>query len=172
MDTETKNYKNILLVEDDLRDVQLTLAALEEHNLANAVFVVNDGAEALDYLFRRGKFKDRAAGDPVVVLLDNKMPKVGGLEVLKTIKADARLRTIPVVALTSSRETPDLVEFYKHGVNAYVVKPVDFNDFIAAVKKLGVFWAAVNEAPFASANELTTIQDARSVLLAEKESTK
>jgi CheY-like chemotaxis protein len=169
MNTEDKNYKNILLVEDDLRDVELTLAALEEHNLANKVFVVNDGAEALDYLFRRGKFTARAGGDPVVVLLDNKMPKVSGLEVLKAIKADAHLRTIPVVALTSSRQTPDLVEFYKHGVNAYVVKPVDFNDFMAAVKKLGVFWAAVNEAPFASAKEIMAIQDGRGVLLEKKE---
>jgi CheY-like chemotaxis protein len=169
MDTENKNYKNILLVEDDLRDVELTLAALEEHNLANAVFVVNDGAEALDYLFRRGKFQRRAGGDPVVVLLDNKMPKVTGLDVLKIIKADVHLRTIPVVALTSSRETPDLVEFYKHGVNAYVVKPVDFNEFMAAVKKIGVFWAAVNEAPLANAKEVMTIQDGRGVLLEKKE---
>jgi CheY-like chemotaxis protein len=161
MDTENKNYKNILLVEDDLRDVELTLAALEEHNLANKIFVVNDGAEALDYLFRRGKFARRAGGDPVVVLLDNKMPKVSGLEVLKAIKADANLRTIPVVVLTSSRETPDMIEFYKHGVNAYVVKPVDFNEFMAAVKKLGVFWVAVNEAPLARAKETIIIQDER-----------
>ena len=124
-----KSYdiKNILLVEDDPRDVELTLAALEEHHLANKVVVVDDGAEALDYLYRRGKFKTRAGGDPVVVLLDNKMPKVSGLEVLKTIKADEHLKMIPVVVLTSSRETPDLIEFYKHGVNAYVVKPVDFS---------------------------------------------
>jgi len=147
MQTENRSIKNILLVEDDTRDVQLTLDALAEHNLANKVFVVNDGAEALDYLYRRGKFTDRAGGNPVVVLLDNKMPKVSGLEVLKTIKADANLMTIPVVVLTSSRETPDLVEFYKHGVNAYVVKPVDFPDFMEAVKKLGVFWAVVNEPP-------------------------
>jgi CheY-like chemotaxis protein len=168
MATENKNYQNILLVEDDLRDVELTLTALEEYNLANKVFVVNDGAEALDYLYRRGKFKTRAGGDPVFVLLDNKMPKVSGLEVLKTIKADPHLRTIPVVALTSSRETPDMIEFYKHGVNAYVVKPVDFNEFMAAVKKLGVFWAAVNEAPLASAKEVMAIQAGRGVLLAEK----
>jgi CheY-like chemotaxis protein len=164
MSTEDTNYKTILLVDDDLRDVELTLAALEDHGLANAVFVVSDGAEALDYLFRRAKFKTRAGGDPVVVLLDNKMPKVSGLEVLKIIKADAHLKTIPVVALTSSRETPDLVEFYKHGVNAYVVKPVDFKDFMAAVKKLGIFWAAVNEPPFVSAKEEMTIQDGRGVL--------
>jgi CheY-like chemotaxis protein len=147
MQTENRNIKNILLVEDDLQDVELTLAALAEHNLSNKVFVVHDGAEALDYLYHRGKFTARAPGNPVVVLLDNKMPKVNGLEVLKTMKADADLKVIPVVVLTSSRETPDLIEFYKHGVNAYVVKPVDFNEFMAAVKKLGVFWAAVNEPP-------------------------
>jgi CheY-like chemotaxis protein len=169
MDTENQNYQNILLVEDDLRDVELTLTALEEYNLANKVFVVNDGAEALDYLYRRGKFKGRASGDPVFVLLDNKMPKVSGLEVLKTIKADAHLRTIPVIALTSSRETPDMVEFYKHGVNAYVVKPVDFNEFMAAVKKLGVFWAAVNEAPLACAKEVMITQDGQGVLLKKME---
>jgi CheY-like chemotaxis protein len=147
MHTQISNIKNILLVEDDRRDVELTLAALDEYNLANKVFVVHDGAEALDYLYHRGKFQMREGGNPVLVLLDNKMPKVNGLEVLKIIKADEHLKIIPVVVLTSSRETPDLVEFYKHGVNAYVVKPVDFNDFMAAVKKLGVFWAAVNEPP-------------------------
>ena len=147
MKTETLDIKNILLVEDDARDVELTLSALAESNLANKVTVVRDGAEALDYLYRRGKFQTRPPGNPIVVLLDNKMPKVSGLEVLKTIKSDGRLRTIPVVALTSSRETPDLVEFYKHGINAYVVKPVDFGEFVKAVKQLGVFWAAVNEPP-------------------------
>jgi len=101
----------------------------------------------LDYLYCRGKFNTRTGGNPVVVLLDNKMPKVNGLEVLKIIKAEAHLRMIPVVALTSSRETPDLIEFYKHGVNAYVVKPVNFSEFMKAVKQLGVFWAAVNEPP-------------------------
>jgi CheY-like chemotaxis protein len=141
------NIKNILLVEDDARDVELTLAALEEHHLANKVAVVNDGVEALDYLYRRGKFKLRAKGNPIVVLLDNKMPKVSGLEVLRIIKADEHLKAIPVVALTSSREMADLMEFYKHGVNAYVVKPVDFTEFMKAVKQLGVFWAAVNEPP-------------------------
>lgn len=145
MDTERVNIKNILLVEDDPRDVELTLAALEEHHLANKVAVVRDGEQALDYLYCRGKFKTRASGNPIVVLLDNKMPKVSGLEVLKTIKADEHLKMIPVVVLTSSRETPDLLEFYKHGVNAYVVKPVDFSEFMKAVKHLGVFWAAVNE---------------------------
>jgi len=145
MNTESKVIKNILLVEDDLRDVELTLSALEANHLANKVLVVHDGEEALDYLYHRGKFQSRAPGNPVVVLLDNKMPKVSGLEVLKIIKADENLKTIPVVALTSSRETPDMVEFYRHGVNAYVVKPVDFSEFMTAVREIGVFWAAVNE---------------------------
>jgi CheY-like chemotaxis protein len=157
MDTQISNIKNILLVEDDLRDVELTLAALEEYNLANKVFVVHDGAAALDYLYHRGKFQMRAGNNPILILLDNKMPKVNGLEVLKTIKADEHLKIIPVVVLTSSRETPDLVEFYKHGVNAYVVKPVDFNEFMAAVKKLGVFWAAVNEPPPQTGREETSV---------------
>ena len=159
MNTESRNIKNMLLVEDDLRDVELTLAALEEHNLSNKVFVVHDGAEALDYLYHRGKYMARAPGNPVVVLLDNKMPKVNGLEVLKIMKADENLKTIPVVVLTSSRETPDLLEFYKHGVNAYVVKPVDFADFMAAVKQLGIFWAAVNEPPPDIGKEEASIQN-------------
>jgi CheY-like chemotaxis protein len=141
------NTKHILLVDDDPRDVEMTLAALDDYNLANKIFVVHDGEEALDYLYCRGKFKTRAGGNPIVVLLDNKMPKVGGLEVLKTIKADEHLKIIPVVVLTSSRETPDLIEFYKHGVNAYVVKPVSFPEFTRAVKQLGVFWGQVNEPP-------------------------
>ena len=145
MDSEFINVKNILLVEDDRADVQLTLSALEDNHLANRVAVVENGEEALDYLYHRGKFKTRSGGNPVVVLLDNKMPKVNGLEVLKTIKADEHLKIIPVVALTSSRQTPDLVEFYKYGVNAYVVKPVDFYDFVKAIKHLGIFWAAINE---------------------------
>jgi len=147
MDTETTNFKTILLVEDDPQDVELTLAALEEHHLANRVAVVEDGEEALDYLFHRGKFRLREGGNPILVLLDNKMPKISGLEVLKTIKSDEHLKVIPVVVLTSSRETPDLIEFYKYGVNAYVVKPVDFSEFMKAVKQLGVFWAAINEPP-------------------------
>jgi CheY-like chemotaxis protein len=147
MDSAITEIKTILLAEDDPGDVELTLAALEENHLANKVAVVQNGEEALDYLFRRGKFRMRTGGNPIVVLLDNKMPKVTGLEVLKAIRADEILNTIPVVALTSSRETPDLIEFYKHGVNAYVVKPVDFSDFVKAVGQLGVFWAAVNEPP-------------------------
>jgi CheY-like chemotaxis protein len=139
--------KHILLVEDDPRDEQLTLAALDGHNLANRVFAVRDGEEALDYLYCLGKFKTRVTGDPVVVLLDLKMPKVNGLEVLKVMKADERLKTIPIVMLTSSRETPDLLECYTRGANAYVVKPVDFSEFVKAVKHLGVFWAVVNEPP-------------------------
>jgi CheY-like chemotaxis protein len=141
------NIKNILLVEDDSKDVELTMAALEENHLANRIVVLENGEEALDYLYDRGKFEKRSDGNPIVVLLDNKMPKVNGLEVLKTIKADENLRLIPVVVLTSSRETPDLVEFYKHGVNAYVVKPVDFVEFMQAIKQLGIFWAAINEPP-------------------------
>jgi CheY-like chemotaxis protein len=157
MDNEV-NIKNILLAEDDPGDVELTLAALEENHLANKVAVVRNGEEALDYLYRRGKFKMRLGGNPIVVLLDNKMPKVNGLEVLKIIKADEHLRTIPVVVLTSSRETPDLIEFYNHGVNAYVVKPVDFSEFMKAVKQLGVFWAAVNEPPPYTGKEENSIQ--------------
>jgi len=139
--------KHILLAEDDPRDEELTLAALEEYNLANQIFVVHDGEEALDYLYCRGKFETRAPGNPVAVLLDLKMPKIDGLEVLKIIKADEHLKTIPIVVLTSSRETPDVTECYKHGVNAYVVKPVDFSEFMKAVRQLGVFWAAINEPP-------------------------
>lgn len=139
--------KRILLAEDNPKDVELTLTALEEHHLANEVIVVNDGAEALDYLYRRGKFALRADTNPAVVLLDLKMPKVDGLEVLRTMKSDIALKTIPVVILTSSREEKDLVESYKLGVNAYVVKPVDFQQFIDAVKQLGVFWAVINEPP-------------------------
>jgi CheY-like chemotaxis protein len=139
--------KRILLVEDNPNDAELTLEALSRHNLANDVTWVHDGAEALDYLYCREKFADRECRDPVVILLDLKLPKVDGLEVLATIKADERMRTIPVVVLTSSREERDLVDSYKLGVNAYVVKPVDFSAFINAVRELGVFWALVNEPP-------------------------
>ncbi len=146
--------KRILLAEDNPKDVELTLAALDEHHLANEVVVVNDGAEALDYLYRRGKFAMRGDSYPAVVLLDLKMPKVDGLEVLRTLKGDERLRTIPIVMLTSSREEQDLVKSYKLGVNAYVVKPVDFQQFIDAVKELGAFWALVNEPPVGSARKM------------------
>ena len=163
------NTKHILLVEDDPRDAEMTLAALEDHHLANKVFVVHDGADALDYLYHRGKFMTRAPGNPVVLLLDNKMPKVSGLEVLKTMKADEHLKLIPVVVLTSSRETPDLVEFYKHGVNAYVVKPVDFSEFMEAVKKLGVFWAAVNEPPPHRGRDETSVASGEAIPPGKKE---
>jgi CheY-like chemotaxis protein len=139
--------RTILLAEDNTRDVELTLEALAEDNLANEVVIVNDGADALDYLHCRGRFGERARINPVVALLDLKMPKVDGLEVLAQIKADARLQTIPVVMLTSSREEKDLIESYRLGVNAYVVKPIDFREFIVAVKELGVFWALINEPP-------------------------
>ena len=141
------DLKTILLAEDNVRDVELTLDALAEHNLANEVVVVHDGAEALDYLYHRGRFKMRDDGNPAVVLLDLKMPKVDGLEVLRTIKNDETLKMIPVVMLTSSQEEQDLVESYKLGVNAYVVKPVNFHDFVEAVKQLGAFWAVLNEPP-------------------------
>lgn len=139
--------KRILMAEDNPQDVELALTALAEHNLANEVFVVKDGQEALDYLYRKGAYQNWANGTPVVILLDLKMPKVDGLEVLKIIKSDEKFKTIPVVVLTSSREEQDLVKSYQLGVNAYVVKPVDFDKFIKAVGDLGVFWALVNEPP-------------------------
>ncbi len=141
------SLKRILLAEDSDRDVELTLAALEEYNLANEVIVAHDGAEALDYLYQRGKFADHANGLPVVVILDLKMPKVDGLEVLRQMKADSKLKQVPVVMLTSSREEQDLVRSYQLGVNAYVVKPVDFQKFVASIKQLGFFWAIINEPP-------------------------
>jgi CheY-like chemotaxis protein len=139
--------KRILLAEDSPNDVELTLAALGAHHLANEVVVVKDGVEALDYLCRRGGFQARPSGNPAVVLLDLKMPKLDGLEVLKRMKAEAALRTVPVVMLTSSREERDIVESYQLGVNAYVVKPVAFEDFVEAIKSLGLFWAVLNEPP-------------------------
>ncbi len=139
--------ERILLVEDDEQDVELTLLALAKYNLANEVVTARDGAEALDYLYRRRKFSGRTNGNPAVVLLDLKLPKVDGMEVLRQLKTDDRLKTTPVVVLTSSREERDLVESYRLGVNAYVVKPVDFHEFINAVKELGVFWAVINEPP-------------------------
>jgi CheY-like chemotaxis protein len=137
----------ILIVEDDPRDVELTLAALAEHNLVNEVVVTRDGKQALDYLYCRGEFAARSNENPAVLLLDLKLPKVDGLEVLEQIKSDERLKMIPVVVLTSSHEERDMVRSYKLGVNAYVVKPVDFHEFINAVKELGVFWALINEPP-------------------------
>jgi CheY-like chemotaxis protein len=139
--------KRILLVEDNPNDAELTLEALAEHNLANEVEWVHDGEEALDYLYCRGKYSGGSCADLAVILLDLKLPKVDGLEVLRTIKSDEKLKTVPVVVLTSSREESDLVESYKLGVNAYVVKPVDFTEFMNAVEELGIFWAIINEPP-------------------------
>jgi CheY-like chemotaxis protein len=141
------DIRTILIAEDNANDVELTLEALRENRLANDIVVVRDGAEALDYLFKRGSYAGRQGGNPAVMLLDLKMPKVDGIEVLRTIKGDPRLKTIPVVALTSSREESDLVRSYNLGVNAYVVKPVSFTEFIDAVKMLGGFWAIVNQPP-------------------------
>ena len=139
--------KPILLVEDDKRDLELTLVALERSQLANEVIVVRDGAQALDYLMREGDFRMREEGNPAVVLLDLKLPKVNGLEVLQRVRATASLRSMPVVMLTSSQEESDVVKSYELGVNAYVVKPVEFRQFVAAIADLGVFWAVLNEPP-------------------------
>ena len=141
------DLKRILLVEDNANDIELTLAAFEENNLANEVVVARDGAEALDYLLRRGIFRMRGLGNPAVVLLDLKLPKVDGLQVLQQLKADPALKAIPVVMLTSSREEQDLINSYNLGVNAYVVKPVDFPEFIQAMNKVKVFWALLNRPP-------------------------
>jgi CheY-like chemotaxis protein len=137
----------ILMVEDDPKDVELTLLALEDYKLANEVVVTRDGEEALDYLYCRGNFTTRTPDNPAVLLLDLKLPKVDGLEVLQQIRSDEKLRMIPVVVLTSSHEERDMVASYKLGVNAYVVKPVDFHEFINAVKELGIFWAVINQPP-------------------------
>ena len=144
------DLKPILLVEDNANDVELTLAALAENHLANEVIVARDGAEALDYLYHRGIFKLRARGNPAVILLDLKLPKIDGLEVLQQIKSEATLKAIPVVMLTSSREEQDLTRSYDLGVNAYVVKPVAFDDFTGAIRELGLFWAVINEPPAGS----------------------
>ena len=144
------DLKPILLVDDNPNDIELALAALAENRLANDVVVVRDGEEALDYLYHRGIFKLRARGNPAVVLLDLKLPKIDGLEVLKRIKNEEALQQIPVVMLTSSREEQDLVRSYKLGVNAYVVKPVDFHEFVDSIKELGLFWAVINQPPVGS----------------------
>ncbi len=141
------DLRTILLAEDNPKDVELTLEALSEHNLANQVVVAKDGVEAIEYLRCEGKFKLRRPGNPAVVLLDIKMPRMDGIEVLQAIRNDPALKMLPVVMLTSSREEPDLTRSYAMGANAYVVKPVDFQDFIAAVKQVGVFWAVINELP-------------------------
>jgi CheY-like chemotaxis protein len=145
-----ETLKRILLVEDNVNDIEMTLAALEENRLANEVVVVRDGEEALDYIYRRGVFKLRAEGTPAVVLLDLKLPKVDGLEVLERLKTDPAMKALPVVMLTSSREEKDLVKSYNLGVNAYVVKPVDFHEFVNALKELGLFWAVINQPPLLS----------------------
>jgi len=137
----------ILLVEDNPRDLELTLAALEKCQLANEIVIARDGAEAMDYLLGAGNHAGKDGGNPTVVLLDLKLPKIDGLEVLEKIKKDANLRHIPVVMLTSSREEQDLVRSYELGVNAFVVKPVEFNEFFKAIQDLGVFWAILNEPP-------------------------
>ena len=140
-------FGKILFVEDDARDVELTLEALRDKNLVNEVVVTRDGEQALDYIYRRGSYTDRPEGNPVVILLDLKMPKVDGVEVARQLRSDSSTRLIPIVILTSSRESRDLEECYRIGVNAYVVKPVHFADFISEVRQVGVFWAFLNEPP-------------------------
>lgn len=139
--------KRILLVEDSINDVELILTSLAENHLGNEVVVVRDGEEALDYLYRRGMYRLRREGNPVVVLLDLKLPKVDGIEVLSELKANNSLRSVPVVVLTSSREEHDLARCYELGTNAYVVKPIDFHEFVDVIKGLGLFWAIINEPP-------------------------
>jgi CheY-like chemotaxis protein len=141
------NFKRILLAEDNLDDIEQTLRVLAEYHLANQVDVVRDGVDALDYLFCRGRFADRPPGNPALLVLDNKMPRLDGLEVVRRVKTDERLKTIPVVMLTSSHEQGDLFKSYELGVNAYVIKPVKFYDFVNAVRELGAFWGIVNEPP-------------------------
>jgi CheY-like chemotaxis protein len=143
--------KRILLAEDSPQDVEMTLEALSQHHLINEIIVVNDGEQALDYFYARGRFAGRPPGNPVLALLDLKMPKVDGLEVLRVIKQDPRLSTTPIVMLTSSREEQDVIRSYRLGSNAYVVKPVDFHAFIEAVRQLGAFWTIHNEPPPSSA---------------------
>lgn len=150
------SLQRILLVDDSPRDTELALDALASYNLANEVLTLRDGAEALDYLYRRGPFAGRGNGQPAVVLLDLKMPKVDGLEVLRQIKGDPKLKAIPVVVMTSSREEQDLVNSYELGVNAYVVKPVQFHEFVEAVRQVGGFWGVINEPPPGSTRRLGT----------------
>lgn len=140
-----QKFSKILLVEDNPRDRELTLTALEGNNLVNEIITLRDGEEALDYLYRRNGFSGREGGNPTVILLDIKMPKLDGIEVLRQLKNDPQLKLIPIVMLTSSREEKDLVDAYQLGVNAYVVKPVDFQEFVDAVKNVGLFWAIINE---------------------------
>jgi CheY-like chemotaxis protein len=141
------DLRTILLAEDNPKDIELTLEAMEENKLANNVTVVNDGVEVIEYLRREGNFKNRAEGNPAFILLDIKMPRMDGIEVLRAIRNDPKFKTIPIVILTSSREEQDLINSYNLGVNAYVVKPVIFTEFIEAVKQIGIFWAVLNELP-------------------------
>ena len=141
------SLKRILLAEDNANDIELTLEALEEYNLANEVVTVRDGVEVLDYLFQRGQFAGHANGLPAVILLDLKMPRMDGLEALRQLRAEPRFKLLPVVMVTSSREEQDLVRSYELGVNAYVVKPVDFQKFVECIKQIGFFWAMLNEPP-------------------------
>ncbi len=145
------NLKRILLVDDSPQDIELALDALAQYHLANEVVALRDGAEALDYLYRLGASTERSPGYPAVVLLDLKMPKVDGMEVLRRMKSDAALKMIPVVVMTSSREERDLLDSYDLGVNAYIVKPLNFHEFTDAVKQVGAFWAVLNEPPPGSA---------------------
>jgi len=148
------NVGRILLVEDDPKDVELTLTALESNKVGNGIVVARDGEEALDYLYRRGKYEDIPDGNPAIMLLDLKLPKVPGLEVLKKIRSDERFKMLPIVILTSSREEKDLIESYQIGINAYVVKPVNFHEFVEAIKKIGAFWILTNEPPPGSIGKL------------------
>lgn len=141
------DLKPILLVEDSNNDIELILAVLTEINLAREVVVVQDGEQALDYLYQRGNFSQRQSGNPVVVILDLKLPKIDGFEVIQQIKSDPRLKVIPVVVLTSSQQEQDLLKSYDLGINSYVVKPIDFPDFVEAIKKIGVFWGLINHPP-------------------------
>ena len=142
------NEVELLLVEDDPNDVELTLIALRKHKLANKIHVVRDGEEALDFLFARGAYAERSSnGPPKVILLDLKLPKISGLEVLKVIKNDPRTKAVPVVVMTSSREQRDMVEGYRLGVNSYIQKPIDFNQFQTTIKDLGYYWLVVNQSP-------------------------
>lgn len=143
----TTSLKRILLVEDSPRDAEIAMRGLGEYNLANEVMHLRDGVEALDYLYQRGEFANRPSGQPALIMLDLKMPRLDGMDVLRTVKGDPALKAIPVVVMTSSREEPDLERAYELGVNAYVVKPVKFKEFIDAVKQVGSFWALVNEPP-------------------------
>ncbi|MBN1547809.1 MAG: response regulator [Syntrophaceae bacterium] len=146
--------KKILLVEDDPNDEELTITSMEKYHVCNDIIVAHDGEEALDYLFRRGKYQGVSGGNPCLVLLDLNLPKVQGLEVLRQIREDEKLKMIPVVVLTSSREDKDLAESYRIGINAYVVKPVDFHEFVEAVKNLATFWCLTNEPPPGSIGKL------------------